>query len=165
VLADAHIEACWTSITVESYSVRTEHYYEELLRNWKKLCTAWTLLQEAEIIEMFITEGTRICSCCRVQASTCIVHLYTQLITTSNYSAIANSLHHTWSLLSLLYLHWLSPGNDFQCRSFLSYHVNVLTGRRLSHNTINSRFVLLLKPQQGPHREHHSQQFLYCCNM
>jgi hypothetical protein len=66
-----------------------------------------------------------------------IEHL--QIVITSNYSAIANS--HTLqfitaliSLLSLLYLHRLSPGNGFQRCSFLSFCVHVLTGRRLSHN-------------------------------
>jgi hypothetical protein len=65
-----------------------------------------------------------------------IAYLYTQLLTTSDYSAIANSLQHARRLLSLLYLHRLSPGNGFQRRSFLSFHVHVLTGRRPSHNSL-----------------------------
>jgi hypothetical protein len=69
-----------------------------------------------------------------------IEHLYTQLVTSSNYSAIANShsairYSTILSLLSLLYLHLLSPSNCFQRRSFLSFRVHVLTGRRLSQLT------------------------------
>jgi hypothetical protein len=41
-----------------------------------------------------------------------------KIVTTSNISAIVNSLHHALSLLSLLYLHRLSPDNGFQRRSF-----------------------------------------------
>jgi hypothetical protein len=37
-----------------------------------------------------------------------------------------NSLQHALSLLSLLYLHRLSPGNGFQRRSFISFRVHVL---------------------------------------
>jgi hypothetical protein len=37
---------------------------------------------------------------------------------------------------SLIYLHQLSPGNGFQRRSFLSFRVLLLTGRRLSHNQL-----------------------------
>jgi hypothetical protein len=44
---------------------------------------------------------------------------------------IYNSLQHALSLFSLLCLHQL-PGNGFQRRSFLSFRVHVLTGRRLS---------------------------------
>jgi hypothetical protein len=47
-----------------------------------------------------------------------------------------NSLQHAVSLLSLLYLNWLLPGNSFQCHSFLSFHVHILTGRQLSHNSL-----------------------------
>jgi hypothetical protein len=65
-----------------------------------------------------------------------IAHLYTQLVTTNNYSAIANSLQNVRSLLSLLYLHRLSPGNGFQRRSFLSFHVHFLTDRQPSHNSL-----------------------------
>jgi hypothetical protein len=45
-----------------------------------------------------------------------------------------NSLQHALYLFSLLYLHRLSPGNGFQRRSFLSFYVHTLTGRRLSPN-------------------------------
>jgi hypothetical protein len=59
-----------------------------------------------------------------------------QNVTTNNYSANSNShsLQHVRSLLDLLYLHRLSPGNGFQHRSFLSFSVNVLTVWRLSPN-------------------------------
>jgi hypothetical protein len=45
------------------------------------------------------------------------------------------SLHHVQSLLSLLYLHWLLPGNGFQCCNFLSFSIHVLTGQQLSQNS------------------------------
>jgi hypothetical protein len=45
-----------------------------------------------------------------------------------------NSLQHVLNILSLLCLHWLSPGNGFQRRSFLSFRDHFLTCRRLSHN-------------------------------
>jgi hypothetical protein len=65
-----------------------------------------------------------------------------QIVITSNYNAIANShtlyssLKQALNLLSLLYLLWLSPGNGFQRRIFLNFRVHVLTGRRLSHNSL-----------------------------
>jgi hypothetical protein len=43
---------------------------------------------------------------------------------------------HVWSFFSLLYRHWLSPGNGFQCHSFLSFCVHVLSGQWLSHNLL-----------------------------
>jgi hypothetical protein len=67
-----------------------------------------------------------------------------QNVTTSNYCTIANShthyssLQQAPSLLSLLYLHRLSPSNGFQRRGFLSFRVHVLTGRQLSHNWLNA---------------------------
>jgi hypothetical protein len=83
-----------------------------------------------------------------------------RIVTTSNCSANANSrtLQFTiavQSLLGLLYLRRLSPGNGFQSRSFLSFRVHVLTGRRLYHNWLNSRLVLLITPRHGPRKEHH----------
>jgi hypothetical protein len=47
---------------------------------------------------------------------------------------IYHSRQHAPSLLSLLHLHLLTPGNGFERRSFLSFRVHVLTGRRLSPN-------------------------------
>jgi hypothetical protein len=86
---------------------------------------------------------------------------------TSNSSTVSNS--HSASryrthlnLLSLLYLHRLSPGNGFQRCAFLSFCVYAFTGRRLSANSVNSRLVLFVTPQHGPHRKHRFQQF-YCC--
>jgi hypothetical protein len=37
----------------------------------RKICPVWTLLQAAEITEMFGAGGSRICSVHMVQASTC----------------------------------------------------------------------------------------------
>jgi hypothetical protein len=81
-----------------------------------------------------------------------------RIVTTSNCIGLSlihtlyNSLQQALSLLSLLYLHRLSPGSGFQRRSFLSYRVRTLTGRRLSHNSLNSRLVLLVTPRHGPHK-------------
>jgi hypothetical protein len=47
-----------------------------------------------------------------------------------------NSLPHALYLLSLPYLHQLSPGNGFQFHSFPSFRVHVLTGPWLSQNLI-----------------------------
>jgi hypothetical protein len=54
-------------------------------------------------------------------------------------------------------------GNVFQRRSFLSFRVHALTGRRLSPNSLNSRPVLLIPPRHGQHIKHRFQQF-YCCD-
>jgi hypothetical protein len=80
-----------------------------------------------------------------------------QNVITNNYSVIANShtlcssLQHIQSLLSLLYLHQLSPGNSFQCCSFC---VHTLTGRRLSHNSLIAPTLLVIISWHGPHRKH-----------
>jgi hypothetical protein len=58
---------------------------------------------------------------------------YLQIVTIALHT-LYNSLQHALSLLSLLYLHRLSPGNGFQRRSFLSFRVHVLTDRRVSDN-------------------------------
>jgi hypothetical protein len=55
-------------------------------------------------------------------------------------------------------------GNGFQRHNFLSFCVHVLTGRRLSHNLLNSRLILLRTPQHRPHRKNCFQQFFYRCN-
>jgi hypothetical protein len=61
-------------------------------------------------------------------------------VTTSNYNRFSNShtLHfttaYTNSSQSAVFTALL--GNDFQRRSFLSFHVHVLTGRRLSRNQL-----------------------------
>jgi hypothetical protein len=58
-------------------------------------------------------------------------------LTHRNYNTLihtlCSSLENALGLLSLLYLHRLSPGNGFQRRSFLDFRVHVLTGRRLFH--------------------------------
>jgi hypothetical protein len=87
-----------------------------------------------------------------------------QIVLTSNYSGIANShtlrsLQQALCLLSLVYLHRLSPGNGFQRRSFLSFRVHVLTGRQMSHNSLNSRFCLLVTPLHGPTRNVITERF------
>jgi hypothetical protein len=77
-----------------------------------------------------------------------------QIVTTSNYSAIVkntlcSSLQHALSLLSLLHLHRLPPRNGFQSRSFLSFHVHVLTGRWLSHKKLTHiNLLIFLLPSQ-----------------
>jgi hypothetical protein len=48
---------------------------------------------------------------------------------------LCNSLQHAHSFPRLLYLHQFSPGNGFQCRSFLSFCVHVLIGRWSSQPT------------------------------
>jgi hypothetical protein len=48
---------------------------------------------------------------------------------------LCSSPQHVQSVLSLLYLHQLLPGNGFQCRSFLGFHVYVLMGWQLFHNS------------------------------
>jgi hypothetical protein len=73
-----------------------------------------------------------------------------QIITTSTIGmslihTLYNSLQQALRLLSLLYLHRLSPGNGFQRRSFIGFRVHVLTGRRLSHNS----FIAPTNPQAG----------------
>jgi hypothetical protein len=96
-----------------------------------------------------------------------IEHL--QIVTTSNYNAIANSLtiyyslQHALSLLSLKHLYRPSPGNGFHRRSFFRFRVHVFTGRQLSHNSLNSRLVLLKTTGHGTHIKHRFQQFFYCC--
>jgi hypothetical protein len=62
-----------------------------------------------------------------------------QVVFTSNYSAIANS--HTQQFIRAqnkssvcCYLHRLSPGNGFQRRIFLSFPLQIRTGRRMSQN-------------------------------
>jgi hypothetical protein len=65
-----------------------------------------------------------------------------------------NSLQHSLRLLSLLYLHRLSPGNGFQRRSFLSHRVHFLTGWRLSHTKLpgwrpsHTELLFFLLPSQ-----------------
>jgi hypothetical protein len=65
-----------------------------------------------------------------------IEHL--QFVTTTNYSDIANytlynSLQQALSVLSLLCLRRLSPGNGFQRRRTLNFCVHVLTDSRRGH--------------------------------
>jgi hypothetical protein len=80
-----------------------------------------------------------------------------QKVTTSNYRLIhtlCSSLQHALSLLSLLYLHRLSPGKGPQRRSFFSFHMHVFTGRRLSHNPFpgwrpsHTNFLLFSQPSE-----------------
>jgi hypothetical protein len=59
---------------------------------------------------------------------------------------LCSSLQHIWSLPSLLYLHQLSPGNGFQCCSF---HVQVLTGQQLSHNSLIAPTLLVIKSRHS----------------
>jgi hypothetical protein len=63
-----------------------------------------------------------------------IEHLRVVTTAPSLTHALYSLLQHVQSLLSLLYLRRLSPGNGFQRRSFLSFRIHVLTGRRLSHD-------------------------------
>jgi hypothetical protein len=60
------------------------------------------------------------------------LHLSTAL---SLIHTLYSSLQHVLTLLSLLCLHRLSPDNGFQRRSFLSFRLHVLTGRKLSQLT------------------------------
>jgi hypothetical protein len=68
---------------------------------------------------------------------------------------LCRSLQHVQSLLNLLYLHWLSPSNRFQSRSFLRFRLQVLTGRRLSNNTLpgwrpsHTNILLFSQPSQN----------------
>jgi hypothetical protein len=55
---------------VKVFVVHTKHYYEEPLRNFKKLCPVWIFLQAAENNEIFATGGIGIFTCCMVQART-----------------------------------------------------------------------------------------------
>jgi hypothetical protein len=52
---------------------------------------------------------------------------------------LRSSLQHALSVLSLLYVHRLSPGNGFQRRSILSFRVQVplLTGDCLTTNSVH----------------------------
>jgi hypothetical protein len=62
---------------------------------------------------------------------------HSQNVTTNNcIHALYNSLQLSLSLLSLLNLHRLSRGNGFQRRSLLSFRIQVLTGQRLSPNSL-----------------------------
>jgi hypothetical protein len=91
-----------------------------------------------------------------------IEHLHKVTTMLSLIHTLYNSLQHILRLLSVLSLRQLS-GNGFQsCRS-PSLRVHVLTGRRLSHNSLNSSLVLLITPQHKQHREHLSQHHFYCC--
>jgi multidrug efflux pump subunit AcrB len=69
-------------------------------------------------------------------------------IALSLFHSFHNSLHLTPSLLSLLYLHQLSPGNGFQRRSVLSFRIPVLTVSPIRH---------------GSSRQRRFQNFYYCC--
>jgi hypothetical protein len=107
-----------------------------------------------------------------------------QNVTISNCSNITNShtlynsLQHALSLFNLLCLHRSLSGNGFQCRSFPSSHVHVLTGRQLSpnstglHSTVLNCTALTNWTELGQsshialewtHREHCLQHLFYCC--
>jgi hypothetical protein len=62
-----------------------------------------------------------------------VANSHTHTHSLSHSLSLCSSLQHVRSLLSLLYLHRLSPGNGFQIHSFI-FRVYVLTGRRPSHN-------------------------------
>jgi hypothetical protein len=121
-----------------------------------------------------------------------IAHLYTQLVTTSNCSAIANlhsAIHHSTCLshLSLLYLHQFS-GNGFQQWMFpflwvpkLSLCLSSQTQLQQSCNSLTHQLILPITSQHRSHRKHRSSlavpllcaqpslqtvqrtPFLYCC--
>jgi hypothetical protein len=63
----------------------------------------------------------------------------------------------------MLCLHRSLSGNGFQRRRSLTYRVHVFTGRRLSHNQLNSRLVLFITHRHGHHWKHLSEQLFYCC--
>lgn len=74
----AHIGTC-TELTLQlilpaSTINITVRNCKEIERSYVWL--AWTLLQAAEITELFITGGTGICSSCMVQAGTCVDHIH-----------------------------------------------------------------------------------------
>jgi hypothetical protein len=63
-----------------------------------------------------------------------------------------NSLQHALNIPGLLYLHRLSPSKGHLRSSFLSFCIQVLTGWQLSHNSLNSRLVLLITSRHGQHK-------------
>jgi hypothetical protein len=83
-------------------------------------------------------------------------------VTTTDYSNNANSHTLQCNTASNMYFQSAFSGNGFQCRSFLSFHVHALTGRRLPPNYLNSRLVLRITAWHGPHRKHRVQHFFYC---
>jgi hypothetical protein len=90
-----------------------------------------------------------------------------QIVTTSNYSAIANShtlcssLQHVLSLLSLLCFHQLLPGDGSQQCPLLpcSRSYRLVTVPQL----IKSQTCPAYNIWHGPHIKHLSQQLFYCC--
>jgi hypothetical protein len=72
---------------------------------------------------------------------------------------LSSSLPSKYTLILLLFLLRLLHLFLFHSYSYLSFRVHILISRRLSHKWINSRLVLLITLQHGPHRKHHFQQF------
>jgi hypothetical protein len=95
----------------------------------------------------------------------CIYWTLSQLEVTIALSLIhtlCSSLQHVLSLLSLLCLHQSLSGNGFRHHRSLNFRVHILTGRRMSHNWLNSGLVMLITRRQGPHIKHRFQR-CYCC--